>query len=127
MSTTVTYDIPGEYGHSDFDARHRFVLSSTCVLPFGGHLLVRGWQLATIVQSPSGNPLDIVTGNSTLNGVPNTIRPDVTGPHPQHRLGGPVVRSVGVRTCRPLRQPGPQCRLRPGRPFRTMAAAGRCS
>ena len=74
------YDIPNQYGLSDFDARHRFVVSATYVLPFTGHVLTRGWQLATVVQSQSGNPVNIVTSNSSLNGVPNTVRPDVTGP-----------------------------------------------
>jgi hypothetical protein len=32
------------------------------------------------MQSQSGNPVNIVTSNSSLNGVPNTVRPDVTGP-----------------------------------------------
>jgi hypothetical protein len=74
------YDIPNQYGLSDFDARHRFVLSATYEMPFAGHALTRGWQLATIVQAQSGNPVNIVTSNSTLNGVPNTVRPDVVGP-----------------------------------------------
>src|SRR6185295_12053824 len=65
---------------SDFDARHRFVLSATYALPFAGRVLTRGWQLAAVVQSQSGNPVNIVTSNSSLNGVPNTVRPDVTGP-----------------------------------------------
>ena len=75
-----SYDISNQYGLSDFDARHRFVLSATYVVPFTGHILTRGWQLATVVQSQSGNPVNIVTSNSSLNGVPNTVRPDVTGP-----------------------------------------------
>ena len=74
------YDIPNQYGLSDFDARHRFVLSATCSLPFTGHVLVRGWQVAAVVQSQSGNPVNIVTSNSSLNGTPNSVRPDVTGP-----------------------------------------------
>jgi hypothetical protein len=74
------YDIPSEYGLSDFGARHRFVFSAIYALPFTGHVLTRGWQIATIVQSQSGNPVNIVTSNSSLNGVPNTVRPDVTGP-----------------------------------------------
>jgi hypothetical protein len=74
------YDIPNEYGLSDFAARHRFVFSAVYALPFTGHVLTRGWQIATIVQSQSGNPVNIVTSNSSLNGVPNTVRPDVTGP-----------------------------------------------
>jgi hypothetical protein len=75
-----SYDIPNQYGLSDFDARHRFVLSAMYDLPFTGHALTRGWQIATVVQSQSGNPVNIVTTNSSLNGVPNTVRPDVTGP-----------------------------------------------
>jgi hypothetical protein len=75
-----SYDIPDQYGLSDFDARHRFVLSATYELPFTGHAVTRGWQVAAVVQSQSGNPVNIVTSNSTLNGTPNTVRPDVTGP-----------------------------------------------
>jgi hypothetical protein len=74
------YDIADQYGLSDFDARHRFVLSATYTLPFAGHFLTRGWQIAAIVQSQSGNPVNIVTSNSRLNGEPNSVRPDVTGP-----------------------------------------------
>jgi hypothetical protein len=75
-----SYDIPNQYGFSDFDAPHRFVLSATYELPFRGSWLTSGWQVAAIVQSQSGNPVNIVTSNSVLNGVPNTVRPDLTGP-----------------------------------------------
>jgi hypothetical protein len=73
-------DIAAEYGPSDFDARHRFVLSATYALPFTGHVLTRGWRFAAVVQSQSGNPFNIVTSTATVNGTPNTVRPDVTGP-----------------------------------------------
>ncbi len=36
------YDIPNQYGLSDFDARHRFVLSATYELPFDGQCLDAG-------------------------------------------------------------------------------------
>jgi hypothetical protein len=75
-----SYDIPNQYGLSDFDARHRFVLNVVYRLPFAGQFLTRGWQLAAVVQSQSGNPVNIVTSNSSLTGVANTVRPDVTGP-----------------------------------------------
>jgi hypothetical protein len=75
-----SFDLPEERGLSDFDARHRFVLSSIYELPFDGSELVSGWQLGVIVQSQSGNPFNVVTSNSTVNGVPNTLRPDVNGP-----------------------------------------------
>ena len=75
-----SYDLRGDRGLSDFDARHRFVLSGLYELPFRGNQVVEGWQLAAIIQSQSGNPVNIVTSNSTLTGVPNTLRPDITGP-----------------------------------------------
>ena len=39
-------------------------LSATYELPFTGHALTRGWQVATIVQAQSGNPVNIVTSNA---------------------------------------------------------------
>jgi hypothetical protein len=74
------YDIPNQYGLSDFDARHRFVLSATYQLPFDGNAWTRDWQIATVVQSQSGNPVNIVTSNASLNGVANTVRPDLVAP-----------------------------------------------
>jgi hypothetical protein len=75
-----SYDLQGDRGLSDFDARNRIVINALYDLPFEGNELVKGWQLATILQSQSGNPFNIVTSNSTVNGVANTLRPDVTGP-----------------------------------------------
>lgn len=73
-------DIPAQYGLSDFHARHRFVLNATYTLPFTGHGLTRGWRVSAVVQSQSGNPINIVTTNSSLNGTTNTVRPDLAGP-----------------------------------------------
>ena len=75
-----SYDLGGSRGLSDFDARHRFVVTAIYELPFRGNRLVEGWQFAAIVQSQSGNPINIVTTNSTVNGVAGTLRPDVNGP-----------------------------------------------
>ncbi|HEU4712692.1 MAG TPA: hypothetical protein VFS76_14060 [Pyrinomonadaceae bacterium] len=75
-----SYDLRADRGLSDFDARHRFVLSTIYELPFDGTQLTEGWQLTCIVQSQSGNPLNIITTNTTVNGVPNTLRPEVVGP-----------------------------------------------
>jgi hypothetical protein len=74
-----SYDLRGDRGLSDFDARNRIVIDALYSLPFTGNELVKGWQLAVILQSQSGNPFNIVTSNSTVNGVANTLRPDVTG------------------------------------------------
>ena len=73
-------DLRSNRGLSDFDARHRFVCSSIYDLPFRGNQLVDGWQLAAILQAQSGNPVNVVTSNSNVNGVANTLRPDVSGP-----------------------------------------------
>jgi hypothetical protein len=75
-----SYDIRSQYGLSDYDARHRVLASAIYDLPFTRYAWTRGWQLAAIVQSQSGNPVNIVTPNSVLNGVPNTVRPDLVGP-----------------------------------------------
>jgi carboxypeptidase family protein len=75
-----SYDFNRDRGLSDFDARHRFVFNGIYDLPFRGNCLFDGWQLATIVQLQSGSPINIVTNNSTVNGIGNTLRPDVTGP-----------------------------------------------
>lgn len=75
-----SYNLAREHGSSDFDARHRFVFSSICELPFDQNEWVDGWQLGIIVQAQSGNPFNVVTSNSTVNGVANTLRPDVNGP-----------------------------------------------
>jgi hypothetical protein len=72
-------NLRGDRGLSDFDARHRFVLRSIYELPFKRNRLVRGWQLSAIFQMQSGNPVNIVTSNSGLTGVVNTVRPDLTG------------------------------------------------
>ena len=79
-------DIHGDRGLSDFDARHRFVINTIYELPFKGSRLADGWQLGTIVQLQTGNPLNLVVGSITtpaLNGAAftgvATLRPDVTG------------------------------------------------
>ncbi|HJP94084.1 MAG TPA: TonB-dependent receptor [Pyrinomonadaceae bacterium] len=75
-----SYNLLSNRGLSDFDARHRFVFSGLYELPFHGNRAVEGWQLSSIVQSQSGNPVTIVVNNSTFTGTNNTVRPNVTGP-----------------------------------------------
>src|SRR5216683_578456 len=84
-------NIRGDRGLSDFDARHRFVISGLYELPFHKNQLVDGWQLSAIVQSQSGNPVNLLAGNAgaitggapaananSLTGLA-TLRPDVGG------------------------------------------------
>jgi hypothetical protein len=68
-------------GLSDFDVRHRFVVSGFYELPFRGHRLTSGWEVGTIVQAQSGNPLNATTGIGNFTGtVPlvagGGLRPD---------------------------------------------------
>jgi hypothetical protein len=73
-----SYDPANNYGPSDFDVRSRIVFSSIYSLPFKNNALVSGWQLSTIAQIQTGNPISVVT-NSALNGTVGTVRPDVSG------------------------------------------------
>jgi hypothetical protein len=72
-------DPAGDYGLSDYDARHRYVLSAIWELPFKGNRFKEGWQVAVTTQGQSGNPVNIVTNVGTFTGVANTLRPDVIG------------------------------------------------
>jgi len=42
-------------------------------------VIVEGWQIAAVAQAQSGSPVNIVTSTSTINGIPNTVRPDLIG------------------------------------------------
>jgi hypothetical protein len=75
-----SYDLRNDRGLSEFDARQRLVVNGIYQLPFKGNRLKEGWQLGAIVQLQTGNPINIITTNSTVNGLANTIRPDVSGP-----------------------------------------------
>lgn len=75
-----SYNLKSDRGLSDFDARHRAVLSAIYDLPFRANQIVDGWQFALTLQSQSGSPINIVTSNSTVNGIANTLRPDAAGP-----------------------------------------------
>jgi hypothetical protein len=75
-----SYDLRGDRGLSDFDARQRVVVRMVCDLPFRGNRIASGWQVAAIVQAQSGNPLNVVTNVANINGVAGTLRPDISGP-----------------------------------------------
>ena len=85
-------NLKGDRGLSDFDARHRFVINGLYELPFHKNQLVDGWQLSTIVQSQTGNPVTLLAGNAgaIVGGAPAanansltglaTLRPDLGAP-----------------------------------------------
>jgi hypothetical protein len=89
-----SYNLRGDRGLSDFDVRHRFVISGLYELPFKGNQFKEGWQLSFIEQSQGGNPVTLLAGNvgaiganipaanaNSLTGLA-TLRPDVTGSVP---------------------------------------------
>jgi hypothetical protein len=80
-SVTVqnSYDVRNDRGLSDFDARHRLVLNAIYELPFRGNKFKEGWQVGAIVQSQTGNPVNLVISSGSINGIANTVRPDVVG------------------------------------------------
>jgi len=73
-----SFDIGGDYALSDYDARHRYVLSAIWELPFKGNGFVEGWQLSLITQGQTGNPITIVTNIANFTGNAN-VRPDLIG------------------------------------------------
>jgi hypothetical protein len=86
-----SFNLRGDRGLSDFDARHRFVISGLYELPFRGNQLKEGWQLSFIMQSQSGNPVTLLAGNAgAIGAIPAanansltglaTLRPDIVGP-----------------------------------------------
>jgi hypothetical protein len=79
LTVQDSYNLQGDRGLSDFDARHRFVLSGIYQLPFHGNRLTDGWQFSTIVTLQSGNPINFHTSNGSFTGS-STLRPSVTGP-----------------------------------------------
>jgi hypothetical protein len=86
LSTGETYIIQnaynprGDYGLSEFDARHRFVLSGFYQLPFKGNRLVSGWQFGIVQQAQTGNPINPTLAIGPGPGISLTVRPDITGP-----------------------------------------------
>jgi Carboxypeptidase regulatory-like domain len=85
-------NLQGDRGLSDFDARHRFVISGLYELPWHKDDALGGWQLSAIVQSQSGNPVTLLAGNAgaivggagsananSLTGLA-TLRPDMGAP-----------------------------------------------
>jgi len=95
------YNPRGDYGLSEFDARHRIVASGFYSLPFKTNRLVSGWQLGVITSAQTGNPLTPSLLIAPGPGISLTVRPDVTGP--VQTTGDPAQwfanKAVFVRPC----------------------------
>jgi hypothetical protein len=77
------YNIAAEHALSDFDARHRFVLSGVYLLPFKWEhsgftrRLVDGWSISPIVNLQSGNPFSPIVPTADPNSLETFDRPNV--------------------------------------------------
>jgi len=71
----------GDYGPSDFDARHRFAMNFIYDVPaLRQNRFFQGWQVGSIISDQSGNPVNLVLNGLTgLTGL-GTLRPDLLGP-----------------------------------------------
>ncbi len=118
------YNLRNDYGPSDYDARHRFVVNGVYDLPFKGNRLAEGWEVSTILQLQSGNPINFRTTNASLTGIGGELRPSISEPvHTGHLAGEerkphygfvPSEPRCALRSRRAFRQPGPKRNLRSG-------------
>jgi hypothetical protein len=115
-------NLKGDRGLSDFDARHRFVISGLYEVPWHKSDALGGWQLSAIVQEQSGNPVTLLAGNAgaitggapaananSLTGLA-TLRPDVGAPitiSPAAAVTGNGVQWFANTVCDP--RPGGSC------------------
>jgi hypothetical protein len=89
-------DLSSERASSDFDTRHRLVLSYVYELPFGrsrkflgrlppfAEILLGGWQISGITTVQSGNPVNVaIQGSGSNTGTINLDRPNATGIAPR--------------------------------------------
>jgi hypothetical protein len=68
------------YGLSDFDVRQHYAGTAVYSLPFKRNRLVSGYQLSSIFQYQTGNPVNITAGSSSFNGITGLVRPTQVGP-----------------------------------------------
>lgn len=75
------YNPRGDYGLSEFDVRHRFVLSGFYELPFKSNTpkLITGWQFGVTQQAQTGSPITPTLAIGPGPGISLTVRPDITG------------------------------------------------
>ena len=82
------YNIAAERALSDFDARHRFVLSGVYLLPFKWdqngftRRLAQGWSISPIVNLQSGNPFSPIIPTADPSSLTTFDRPNVVAGQP---------------------------------------------
>jgi hypothetical protein len=86
LGSQGTYVLPDSthpstnYGLSDFDVRLHYAGTAIYNLPFKRNRLVEGFQLSTIMQYQTGNPVNITSGSNSFNGITGIVRPNRVGP-----------------------------------------------
>ena len=86
LGSQGTYVLPDStnprenYGLSDFDVRQHYAGTAIYEFPFKANRLVSGYQLSTIVQYQTGNPINITSGSNSFNGITGIVRPSLIGP-----------------------------------------------
>jgi hypothetical protein len=76
----TSYNPGNNYGASDFDTRNHYAANAIYNLPFKKNRFVAGYQLSTIFQYQTGNPVNLTYNTSTYTGVAGVIRPNLVGP-----------------------------------------------
>jgi Carboxypeptidase regulatory-like domain/TonB dependent receptor len=102
ISVQDSLNLRGDYGPSDFDARHRVIFSGIWQLPFHGNRLKDGWQISNVNTWQTGNPIaNLFASNANgalLTGLA-TLRPDVL--QPIHTTGNPAQWFANPVVCDP--------------------------
>jgi hypothetical protein len=81
VSATDVQNLRNDYGPSDFDIRHRVVVSFNYDLPFfHGNRWLGGWTMNSIISWNTGAPIGLIDNSSDANadGIP-TDRPEFEG------------------------------------------------
>jgi len=104
-----SFNPAGDKGLSDYNAKNRFSMNFIYSVPaFRSNRLFSGWQLGSIIQAQSGNPINLRANAAGISGLTGlaTLRPDLIGPFQivnQPVAGGILYISGPV--CDPVRAP----------------------
>ncbi len=82
------------YGLSDFDVRQHYAGTAIYAFPFKGNRFKEGYQLSTIMQYQTGNPVNILAGSSSFNGVTGVPRATQVGPIVRRKQQLPGIANV---------------------------------
>jgi hypothetical protein len=97
------YNLPAEYGPSDYNRTHMFVFSSVYALPIGRNrtflpnpngfeeVVLGGWNLGTIITLNSGAPFSVLAGSDVTNTGDPSQRAERTGANPYNVPGGQTI------------------------------------